>query len=94
MATHHNPMADASWYPDSGASHHVTSDLANLNLTAAEYMALIRFVLVMVLGYPLNILEMQTFPHLILIFIYVMFCMFHISKKKKFTFSPSIHQIN
>jgi hypothetical protein len=28
---------DSNWYPDSGATHHVTSDLANLNLHADEY---------------------------------------------------------
>jgi hypothetical protein len=28
---------DSNWYPDSGATHHVTSDLANLNLRADEY---------------------------------------------------------
>jgi hypothetical protein len=30
-------LADQTWYPDSGASHHITSDLANLNLKAEEY---------------------------------------------------------
>jgi transposase InsO family protein len=34
--TPHTP-ADLNWYPDSGASHHITSDLANLNLKAEEY---------------------------------------------------------
>ena len=28
---------DYNWYPDSGATHHVTHDLANLNLRADEY---------------------------------------------------------
>jgi hypothetical protein len=28
---------DSNWYPDSGATHHVISDLANLNLHADEY---------------------------------------------------------
>jgi hypothetical protein len=28
---------DSNWYPDSGATHYVTSDLANLNLHADEY---------------------------------------------------------
>uniref|UniRef100_A0A2N9I5M9 Reverse transcriptase Ty1/copia-type domain-containing protein n=1 Tax=Fagus sylvatica TaxID=28930 RepID=A0A2N9I5M9_FAGSY len=28
---------DPNWYPDSGATHHVTSDLANLNIRADEY---------------------------------------------------------
>jgi hypothetical protein len=28
---------DANWYPDSGASHHLTSDLVNLNITAEDY---------------------------------------------------------
>jgi hypothetical protein len=28
---------DQNWYPDSRASHHITSDLANLNLKAKEY---------------------------------------------------------
>jgi hypothetical protein len=28
---------DPNWYPDSGATHHVTSDLANLNVHADEY---------------------------------------------------------
>jgi hypothetical protein len=31
-------LADQTyWYPDSGASHYITSDLANLNLKAEEY---------------------------------------------------------
>jgi hypothetical protein len=30
-------LADQTWYPNSGASHHITSDLANLNLKAEEY---------------------------------------------------------
>uniref|UniRef100_A0A2N9H904 Reverse transcriptase Ty1/copia-type domain-containing protein n=1 Tax=Fagus sylvatica TaxID=28930 RepID=A0A2N9H904_FAGSY len=28
---------DPNWYPDSGATHHITSDLANLNVRADEY---------------------------------------------------------
>uniref|UniRef100_A0A2N9EFQ8 Retrotransposon Copia-like N-terminal domain-containing protein n=1 Tax=Fagus sylvatica TaxID=28930 RepID=A0A2N9EFQ8_FAGSY len=28
---------DPNWYPDSGATHHVTSDLANLNVHVDEY---------------------------------------------------------
>jgi hypothetical protein len=28
---------DSAWYPDSGATHHLTSDLANLNISAADY---------------------------------------------------------
>uniref|UniRef100_A0A2N9J507 Retrotransposon Copia-like N-terminal domain-containing protein n=1 Tax=Fagus sylvatica TaxID=28930 RepID=A0A2N9J507_FAGSY len=28
---------DPNWYPDTGATHHVTNDLANLNLRADEY---------------------------------------------------------
>jgi hypothetical protein len=36
MASSH-PMDDQTWYPDSGASHHITSDLANLNLKAVDY---------------------------------------------------------
>jgi hypothetical protein len=28
---------DYNWYPDSGATHHITHDLANLNLRADEY---------------------------------------------------------
>lgn len=28
---------DANWYPDSGATHHLTSELANLNVKAEEY---------------------------------------------------------
>ena len=28
---------DYNWYPDSGATHHVTHDLANLNIRADEY---------------------------------------------------------
>lgn len=36
MASPQAPTS-ANWYPDSGASHHITSDLANLNLKAEEY---------------------------------------------------------
>jgi hypothetical protein len=28
---------DPNWYPDSGTTHHVTSDLANLNVLVDEY---------------------------------------------------------
>ena len=31
------PVTDPSWYPDSGATHHITSDLANLNMRAEKY---------------------------------------------------------
>ena len=30
-------FVDQNWYPHSRASHHITSDLANLNLKAEEY---------------------------------------------------------
>jgi hypothetical protein len=30
-------FGDQNWYPDSEASHHITSNLANLNLKAEEY---------------------------------------------------------
>jgi hypothetical protein len=36
LATPQQPT-DPNWYPDSGATHHVTSDLANLNIHAEEY---------------------------------------------------------
>jgi hypothetical protein len=29
---------DHNWYPDSGATHHLTSDLANLNIKAKDYL--------------------------------------------------------
>jgi hypothetical protein len=29
---------DQNWYPDSGATHHLTSDLANLNIKAEDYL--------------------------------------------------------
>ena len=29
--------SDLNWYPDSGATHHLTADLANLNVKADEY---------------------------------------------------------
>jgi len=32
-----NPLDNTTWYPDSGATHHMTSDLANLNLKTEEY---------------------------------------------------------
>ena len=28
---------DLNWYPDTGATHHITSDLNNLNLQHEEY---------------------------------------------------------
>ena len=28
---------DPNWYPDLGATHHLTHDLANLNIRADEY---------------------------------------------------------
>uniref|UniRef100_A0A2N9GPB1 Uncharacterized protein n=1 Tax=Fagus sylvatica TaxID=28930 RepID=A0A2N9GPB1_FAGSY len=31
------PQADYNWYSDTGASHHLTSDLSNLNMGADEY---------------------------------------------------------
>ena len=31
---------DLNWYPDSGATHHLTSDFANLNVKAEEYHSL------------------------------------------------------
>jgi hypothetical protein len=30
-------VVDPNWYPDSGATHHLTHDLANLNVRADEY---------------------------------------------------------
>ena len=39
----HAPLAtpqaspDLNWYPDSSATHHLTSDFANLNVKAKEY---------------------------------------------------------
>jgi hypothetical protein len=30
--------SDFTWYPDSGATHHLTSNLSNLNISAAEYV--------------------------------------------------------
>jgi hypothetical protein len=30
--------SDQNWYPDSGAIHHLTSDLANLNIKAEDYI--------------------------------------------------------
>uniref|UniRef100_A0A2N9HBX8 Reverse transcriptase Ty1/copia-type domain-containing protein n=1 Tax=Fagus sylvatica TaxID=28930 RepID=A0A2N9HBX8_FAGSY len=30
-------QCDSNWYPDSGATHHMTNDLANLNVRADEY---------------------------------------------------------
>ena len=39
LATPHQ-APDPNWYPDSGATHHVTYDLANLNLRADEYQGL------------------------------------------------------
>ena len=29
--------SDLNWYPDSGAIHHLTNDLANLNMRAEDY---------------------------------------------------------
>jgi len=37
MASPQALVDQTCWYPDSGASHHITSDLANLNLKAEEY---------------------------------------------------------
>ena len=31
---------DLNWYFDSGATHHLTNDLANLNVRAKEYIGL------------------------------------------------------
>ena len=31
---------DLNWYPDSGVTHHLTSDFANLNVKAEEYHSL------------------------------------------------------
>lgn len=31
------PTTNADWYPNSSTSHHITSNLANLNLKAEEY---------------------------------------------------------
>ena len=36
LATPHTPV-DENWYADSGATHHLTSDLANLNVRVDEY---------------------------------------------------------
>ncbi|XP_075633527.1 uncharacterized protein LOC142605988 [Castanea sativa] len=33
-------LPDLNWYPDSGATHHLTSDLENLNVKAEEYHGL------------------------------------------------------
>jgi hypothetical protein len=30
-------QSDSTWYPDSGATHHLTSELANLNVQANNY---------------------------------------------------------
>ena len=34
------PVTDPSWYLDSGATYHITSNLANLNMRAEEYTGL------------------------------------------------------
>jgi hypothetical protein len=34
-APHHS--GDPNWYPDSSATHHMTSNLTNINITAKEY---------------------------------------------------------
>jgi hypothetical protein len=34
------PAPDSSWYPDTGSNVHLTNDLSNLNLNAAEYTGL------------------------------------------------------
>ena len=39
LATPHQSQ-DPNWYPDSGATHHITHDLANLNVRANEYQGL------------------------------------------------------
>ena len=36
MASSH-PMVDQTWYPELGVSHHITSNLANLNLKVLNY---------------------------------------------------------
>ena len=36
LATPQSP-SDDQWYADSGAIHHLTADLANLNVRANEY---------------------------------------------------------
>jgi hypothetical protein len=36
FASQHTP-ADSAWYPNSGTTHHLTSDLANLNINAESY---------------------------------------------------------
>lgn len=33
-----NNQSDSTWYPDSGATHHLTSELDNLNLKVDDYM--------------------------------------------------------
>ena len=32
--------ADYNWYPDTGATNHLTSDLSNLNLQSEEYVGI------------------------------------------------------
>lgn len=36
MVANQSPIGDQTWYSDTGASHHVTSDLANLSINS-EY---------------------------------------------------------
>lgn len=36
LTSSHTPI-DSNWYPDSGATHHLTSNLANLNVKADNY---------------------------------------------------------
>ena len=33
LASVDNTIGDGSWYPDSGATHHITNDMANLNIS-------------------------------------------------------------
>ena len=56
-----NSDGDGSWYPDSGATHHVTNDLANLTVNA-PYSSTDTLAVVNGAGLPITHLGSSTIP--------------------------------
>jgi len=85
-----NPLENTTWYPDSGATHHMTSDLANLNMKAEEYVGSDHIRVGNGNTIPItHTLVMLIFPHPPSLSHYTMFYVFLISRKISYQFINS-----
>ena len=73
--------SDLNRYLDSGTMHHLTANLANLNVRANEYQDSNQICIVMVLVWVLNTLVLLNYQLLLPLLFYMMFYMFLILPK-------------